>query len=564
MSDHPPLPTPEAPIGTSSKVSMHPRPPETNTQPLIDSAAPEVPPDKLNRSKRGKVPSAKWEEHKDTLYNLYIAQRLTLEKTMAFMDKHHDFQASKTMYKERFKSWRMFKKLRKVGVNKEVARQLKELDSNYTRRVHSNENQHYRAASDANDTGSPMTTETTAEKAPTEKAAEENVPRVVFIGPEVKVSFDVQVLCADVKALSMDELLMVQTEALRQISYGQLDRAILMLRTAIARRKDIYKSSHPTIVAALWHLVDAYALNQDFQHADEVVDRISTDYSRELGLWHPRTLDHYQRVVINLKTSGRNNVTRSLGFLLFTVIRDNLPPTDIISVRPAVVTNHDFSSVTESPEFQGIFSEHLDVNQMDQQLRLAAIWSLAKLPGMQLVVQKLISDFKLLPLDLRGREVEARCIYIYSLVDEKTLKTARSECLTTRHTLTSLILCADPLHLTELIPLARELQYQHRFVKDTSGRNAIGRWIADLIQDGILQPFRGIYGQSRSMKLILHFTAIGLGFQQLLKQKEALFRFEFARKVSDNLLGSDHSISQRLDRAIKDQYYDDNEPFKGL
>jgi hypothetical protein len=493
--------------------------------------------------------------------------------------------ARKTMYKERFKSWRMFKKLRKVGVNKEVARQLKELDSNYSEalapgssfsgtRVQRYLTKHGESiptktntivrASDANDTGSPMATETTAEKAPTEKAAEENVPRVVFIGPEVKVSFDVQVLCADVKALSMDELLMVQTEALRQISYGQLDRAILMLRTVIARRKDIYKSSHPTIVAALWHLVDAYALNQDFQHADEVVDRISTDYSRELGLWHPRTLDHYQRVVINLKTSGRNNVARSLGFLLFTAIRDNLPPTDIISVRPAVVTNHDFSSVTESPEFQGIFSEHLDVNQMDQQLRLAAIWSLAKLPGMQLVVQKLISDFKLLPLDLRGREVEARCIYIYSLVDEKTLKTARSECLTTRHTLTSLILCADPLHLTELIPLARELQYQHRFVKDTSGRDAIRRWIADLIQDEILQPFRGIYGQSRSLKLILHFTAIGLGFQQLLKQKEALFWFEFAWKVSDNLLGSDHSISQRLDRAIKDQYYDDNEPFKGL
>lgn len=94
MSDHSKLPTPEVPTGTCLRVPIHPKPPETNTQPLIDSVAPEVPPDKLNRSKRGRIPSARWEEHKDTLHNLYVVQGLTLEKTMAFMDKHHDFQAS--------------------------------------------------------------------------------------------------------------------------------------------------------------------------------------------------------------------------------------------------------------------------------------------------------------------------------------------------------------------------------------------------------------------------------------------------------------------------------------
>ncbi|UPK98905.1 hypothetical protein LCI18_009840 [Fusarium solani-melongenae] len=264
----------------------------------MNNAAPKMPPDKLNRSRRGKVPSAKWEEHKDTRYNLYIVEELTLEKTMAFMDKHHDFQASKTMYRHRFKSWGMFKKLRKGDVHKDVARHPEELQ-NSDNEVSANSVAGTRVqrrltnhgvsipekttsavpASDANDVGSPIAMGTTAEKPPTEKATVENVPPVVFVGPDVKVSFDVQVLCADVKALPMDELLMVQTEALQQISYGQLDCAILMLRTAIYRRRDVYKSNHPTIVATLWHLVDAYALNQDFQHADEVTDRISTDYS---------------------------------------------------------------------------------------------------------------------------------------------------------------------------------------------------------------------------------------------------------------------------------------------
>ncbi|KAI8685116.1 Clr5 domain-containing protein [Fusarium keratoplasticum] len=458
MSDHLPLPTPEAPIGTPLRIPMHPRPLETNTQPLINSAAPEVPPDKLNRSKRGKVPSAKWEEHKETLYNLYIVEGLTLEKTMAFMDKHHDFQASKTMYRHRFKSWGMFKKLRKGEVHKDVARHPEELQNSdnevlvSANRASGTRVQRYLTkhgvsipekttsavpASDANDVGSPMAMGTPA-KAPAEKAP-----------------------CA------------------------------LLLPVGFKSPLDAH---HFLPVGTAWYLVDVYASIQDIQDADKVIDWISSGYSQELSLLHPRTLYHYQRVIEKLEASGRSNDAKSLGFRLFTAIRDNAPPTKIISVLQPVVSDDELAGVTNSPEFQRIFSGPSDVDQMDQQLRFATIWTLARLPGMQLVVQKLISNFKSLPLDLRGREVEARCIYIWALVDEKALETARSECLTARHTLTSLILRADPLHLTELIPLARELQYQHHLVKDTSGRDAIGRWIADLIQDEILKPFRGIYG----------------------------------------------------------------------
>lgn len=200
------------------------------------------------------------------------------------------------------------------------------------------------------------------------------------------------------------------------------------------------------------------------------------------------------------------------------------------------------------------------MDQMDRQLKLAAIWSSAKLPRMEMVVLKLMSRFKLLPLNLRGREVKARYISIYTLLDEKDLKAARLECRTARETLTSLILFADTEQLTELIPLVRELQYRHHLAQDTSGRDAMGGWIAILIQDEILKPFQGVYGQSRSLKLIANFAVIGLGFQRRLKQRGALFWFEFARKVSDNALGRDHFTSQRLDRAVKDQYYDETKP----
>lgn len=339
----------------------------------------------------------------------------------------------------------------------------------------------------------------------------------------------------------------------------------MRLRSALITLQGVYTLTHPSIVGTAWHLVDVYASNQDIRGADKVIDWISSGYSQELSLLHPRTLYHYQRVIEKLEASGRSNDAKSLGFRLFTAIRDNAPPTKIISVLQPVVSDDELAGVTDSPEFQRIFSGPSDVDQMDQQLRFATIWSLARLPGMQLVVQKLISNFKSLPLDLRGREVEARCIYIWALVDEKALETARSECLTARHTLTSLILRADPLHLTELIPLARELQYQHHLVKDISGRDAIGRWIADLIQDEILKPFRGIYGQSRSLKLIPHFTGIGLSYQYRFKQREALLWFTFAHKASINVLGNDHPTSMRLERAIKDRYCDDGkEIFKGF
>ncbi|KAI8719793.1 Clr5 domain-containing protein [Fusarium sp. LHS14.1] len=580
MSDRPPLPIPEAPTGTPLSIPIHPRPPETNTQPLVNSAAPEVPPHKLNHGKRRKVSSAKWEEHKDTLYNLYIVEGLTLEKTMASMEKQHDFQASKAMYRHRFKSWGMFKKSRKANVHKDVARHPEETQNSDSEvsfsanTVSGTRVQRYLTkhgvsipgkttstvpASDANDAGSPMAMGTPA-KAPAEKAS-----CALFLPAGFKSPLDHQHFLPGGRIIVIDGIRALQAEVIRLISDGQLNDAIVRLRNALTALQDVFTPTHPNVVGTAWHLVDVCTLIQDIQGADKVIDWMSSGYSKELGLLHPRTLYHYQRVVGKLEAPGRSNDARSLGFRLFTAIRDKAPPTKIISVLQPVVSDDELAGITESPEFQRIFSKPSDVDQMDQQLRLANLWSLARLPGMQLVAQKLILDFGSLPVDLRGREVEARCIYIWSLVDEKALETARSECLIARNILTHVVLHASPQHITELIPLAKELQYMHRIAEDTSGANAMGEWIMDLARYRIFKPFWGIYSQDTNAKLIDHFTCIGLRCQNGFKEREALLWFTFAYKTSINVLGNDHPTSLRLEKAIKDRYYDDGKQvFKGF
>ncbi|KAL6358990.1 hypothetical protein LRP88_09188 [Fusarium phalaenopsidis] len=301
-----------------------------------------------------------------------------------------------------------FKKLRKGDVHKDVARhpgELQNSDSEHGVSIPENTTSAV-PASDANDVGSPMAMGTPA-KAPAEKA-----PCALLLPVGFKSPLDAHHFLPGGRIIVTDGLRALQAEVIQKISDGQLNDAILRLRSALIKLQDVYTLTHPNVVGTAWHLVDVYALNQDIQGADKVIDWISSGYSQELSLLHPRTLYHYQRVVGKLEASERSNDARSLGFRLFTAIRDNAPPTKIISVLQPVVSDDELSGITDSPEFRLIFSEPSDVDQMDQQLRLATIWSLARLPGMQLVAQKLISEFKSLPLDLRGREVEARCIYI--------------------------------------------------------------------------------------------------------------------------------------------------------
>lgn len=85
---------PLLPAVSSFDISTHHRSPCSATHPVSSNVAFEVPSAKPPHSKRWQVPDAKWEEHKETLYKLYIVDGLTLEKTMSVMEKYHGFQAS--------------------------------------------------------------------------------------------------------------------------------------------------------------------------------------------------------------------------------------------------------------------------------------------------------------------------------------------------------------------------------------------------------------------------------------------------------------------------------------
>ncbi|KAJ4197251.1 hypothetical protein NW767_009143 [Fusarium falciforme] len=475
--------------------------------------------------------------------------------------------ARRRMYKDRFNSWRMFKNLRKNDF-KDVARQLKEpqcrdseilisgkkvsmarMQRYLNRHGESNlENANIIPKTlEANSVGSTMGT------------AAKKTPRALLLGVDVKDPFDVQSFRAPHgEGISVGELLVLRTKGATQIMDEEVDKGILSLQTAFTGLRDFYKPSHPSVVQTAWCLAEGYVRIQEIESADEIVNWISSGYSQDLSLYHPRTLDHYLSVVKMLQEWGRSQDARSLGFRLFAAIRDKAPSSKVVMVRQSSEPDCEFCSIADDAEFQQIFDERSDMDEVDQQLKLASIWSAARLPGMQPVMEKLILRFSSLSSVLRGWEVKARCIYIRALNDEKAYDAVRSECKLAQSTLSDLICHANPPSTADLICLCAEvLRIFHR-VKDTSGIEELEKWRKNLLL-GLVKPFEGTGGRTNCLGSISHLSDIGSGYQRRFKQIDAEIWFEWANKLSAHELGSHSLISQLLDRAVKERYYDDSQ-----
>lgn len=474
------------------------------------------------------------------------------------------------MYKDRFKSWEMFKNLRKNDVG-DVAQKLNERQNRNSEillngaripgeRVRRHLAKHGKSVPEtanivvqtpsAISVNSPMATGTTPKMS----------SRTPFLGVDVKGPFDVQSIRADGRGLSVHESLALKAKAVEQISDEKFDEAILSLRAALIGLQNHYEPTHSSVVETAWCLVDADTMYRGARDGDEIINWISYGYSKHLSLWHPQTLTHYLRVVEKLESFGRSKDARSLGFRLFTAIRDKVPSTKIIPVRQSSEHEDDSNYFTDDGELQSLFDERSDTDEIDQQLKLASIWSVARLPGMQSVMEKLISNLTSLPSNLRGREVEARCIYIRVLVYEEGHESARPECKNARDALAKLILDNNSPPFPDLVRLSKELLHMHLLAEDKSGFRTVQKWTSNSLEEHIVSPFRGFRdsdGKKNASILVGYLTDIGLGYQHRFEPKEALFWFERAYGVSAKMLGSFHPTSQRLERAVKEEYYDD-------
>ncbi|RSL60100.1 hypothetical protein CEP53_005552 [Fusarium sp. AF-6] len=343
---------------------------------------------------------------------------------------------SERIWKARFKSWGMFKNLRENDVRR-VARELnarpgrdsevflngKKISMERVQRSLAKRGESGPEAKAASIT--VQTPPATCVASPGSMGiTAKTTACALFSGDEVKGPFDMQSFRADGRGLSIQELLVLKAKGAKQISDRQLDEAIVSLHTALTGLQHVHKSTHPGVVETAWCLADAYALDQKVQSGDDIVNWISSAYSQDLSLWHPQTLTHYLRVVEKLQSRGRGDDAKSLGFRLFAAIRDDMPSTKVIQVRQCSDHDSQFDSVAGDAEFQRIFDERSDIGEIDQQLRLASIWSVSTLPGMQSVMEQLILRLASLPLDFRDREMDARCIYIRVLVYEKGQETA--------------------------------------------------------------------------------------------------------------------------------------------
>ncbi|RSM00107.1 hypothetical protein CEP52_009342 [Fusarium oligoseptatum] len=309
---------------------------------------------------------------------------------MSAMEKY-GLPKSERIWKARFKSWGMFKNLRGNDVRR-VARELnarpgrdsevflngKKISMERVQRSLAKRGESGPEAKAASIT--VQTPPATCVASPGSMGITAKTTACAFFpGGEVKGPFDVQSFRADGRGLSIQELLGLKAKGAKQISDRQLDEAILSLRTALTGLQHAHKSTHPSVVETAWCLVDAYVLNQKVQSGDDIINWISSAYSQDLSLWHPQTLTHYLRVVEKLQARGRGDDAKSLGFRLFAAIRDDMPSTKVIQVRQCSDHDSQFDSVAGDAEFQRIFDERSDIGEIDQQLRLASIWSVSTL-----------------------------------------------------------------------------------------------------------------------------------------------------------------------------------------
>ncbi|KAF5698700.1 hypothetical protein FMUND_15040 [Fusarium mundagurra] len=475
------------------QVSTPPDIPPTQV-PMVPTAS-----TKSTNKKRHVISESVWCYHRKTIEKLYIDDWQTLEDTMATMREKYQFVATKRMYKDRLKRWGLWKNLKKTRVES-IVQEINDRQGRETevlvegRRVELDRVQraHDRYSASENNGQAQCNAEIVVrtpearDSSPSRGHRKQHTTTSSLLsfqlGSPAQGPLDVPSLRVDGRGLSEAELLTLRAKSISQVSGGNREEGISGLIAALCGFQNHFPATNPKVIETAWSLVQAYTLEGVSERCDEVISWMSTNYSRDLGLWHPLSLLHYIRVEEWLLSCGRIDEAQTLGLGVYVAVRDSVGDEGVITIKGAQGDDESTTEVPSMSVLEGVFADYQDDIRVGQQLKLAKLWSLSRLSGMDTILRRLIQRFDTVPGVFQIHSQDVRCMLIEFLIASGNSSAATEECKATRDSQAKLIKLLGKSEFKSLLRISRELSTLHLVNGDPGGHMRVLTWTADAFQ----------------------------------------------------------------------------------
>lgn len=352
-------------------------------------------------------------------------------------------------------------------------------------------------------------------------------------------------LRADGRGLSLDELLSLRKRSLAQLEKGQSVSAVNHLQQVLSGLCVQFVHINPIVVETAWNLIDAHCNNDDQHQATIMMNWISKCYSNSLGLWHPRTLNHYIRIAEKLQDLGRPSHAEMLGNSFLIAIQDGI---DALQIVPVVWNSEVSGQLLSATDLGHFWVDCSDELQVCQQVKLAKLCSTARVPGMEEILELLIFRHENTRF---GMELRLMLIRLH-IVNGKGLNAA-SDCRLARAKISKLILECEDSDLLTLFSQCRELAAVHAIVEDRAGHDRVLNWTSNQFQQKVTLPTKGGHQKEQIRLYVDHLIAVGRDLEGRSNWEHASPWLERALGIAIKYLGAKDNRSLTLQTAMRNK-----------
>ncbi|SCV36179.1 uncharacterized protein FFB14_05952 [Fusarium fujikuroi] len=523
---------------------------------------------KSTHKKRQTIPESVWCHHRKTIERLYIDDWSTLEETMATMREKYDFDATKRMYKDRLKRWGLWKNLKKTRVESivqeindrqgrktEVLVEGRKVELDRVQRAHdrysASENNGQAQCNVEIIVRTPEARDSSPSMAHSNKCTTTSSSFSFQFRSPAQGPLDATSLRVDGRGLSEAELLALRAKSISQVGEGNREEGISGLIATLCGFQDHFPATDPKVIETAWSLVQAYTLDGFSERCDEVMNWMSANYSRDLGLWHPLSLLHYIRVEENLLSCGRVHEAERLGLGVYIAVRDSMGDEGVITIKKAWGDKNSTTEVPSMSVLEGVFAYYQDDIRVGQQLKLAKLWSLSRLSGMDTILRRLIQRFASVPGVFQIHSQDVRCILIEFLVACGDSSAATEECKAARDSQAKLIKLLGRSEFRDLLRISQQLSTLHLVNGDPDGHMRVLTWTADAFQAILSAASSTSYNLDGILSLVHFYIKVGEARNNECGWKSAELWVGRAFVFAVRKLGNFHNLSLQIERLLK-------------
>lgn len=549
------------------------------------------------KNKRWRPSDNQWNDHKNTIQRLYISENLSLDATMKFMGEHHTFWASKRMYKEQLAEWGFRKNLKKDEV-KGIIKRTRQREGRKTEVRIQGQLIPLHRIEKAYERQFPGEEASVAEE---EESISTNMPGVAVLTPGAAstpggitgprpaaldssrtrpLGWSVQTPSAiepgrglsaldmlrnNGRGLPLPLLYGLKREGQLMKSEGDFHLAENKLREALGGFRYHLSHTHPVVAESAYGLASCLGDQERMREADDVLNWLSAQYCTELGLWHPRTLEHYIRIFELLQDWSRDDFAKLMAHNIYETLRDGSDRR-----KPLMIPILGASRDLEVPEFPDtgvldqLFTGPRDDKLFETQIWIAGLWSVARLPGTQDLLSRLVSQCEEYDLEVHAdgfplQLLRARLFLIKEHCRNENQEHAEQEATQARTLLAKVVSGAPGMLSKEALTISRELAFLHITINDPEGCKRILSRMADRLEDLVSTQMvrRNISINRNCLNLIKYLIHVGLAYQRLEMKDNARSWFERASAVASRLVGSGGPLTQFIEHMIHHEFVDE-------